>query len=88
VEALALRADGRTRILVANLTPDSQAVTVSGVPPRVWVRHLDERTAEQAMREPDAFRRESGKEVDVPAGRLELELGPFAVTRIAQKRSD
>jgi hypothetical protein len=88
VEALALRADGRARILVANLTPEPQAVTVTGVPPRVRVRHLDERTAPQAIREPEAFRRESGKEVDARAGRLELELGPFAVTRIEQERSD
>jgi hypothetical protein len=81
---LALRRDGRTRLLLANLTAERQRVTVLGLTGSWRVRSLDERTISQAMRRPESFR--SGPVVPhiVRAGRLELDLLPYAVARLDQ----
>ena len=81
-QAVAVRKDGRTRVLVANLAPEPQRLTVAGLPAPVWLRVLDQATVEWAAREPDSYRRERGRKVDGGHGRLEVELGPYAVTTL------
>ena len=82
VEGIALRKDGKTRILLANVTPDSQQVKVQHLPETVRVRHLDETNAQAAMTSPDTFRSENGEPVQTVDGALELNLLPYAVTQI------
>jgi hypothetical protein len=82
VDGLTLRKDGRTRVLVANMTLAPQRAVVTGLPDRVRVRVLDEANVEAAMREPEAFRAEAGVEMLPKEGALELELRPYAVARI------
>jgi hypothetical protein len=82
VDGLALRKDGRMRVLLANLSAVPQQVTVQGLGARAQVRVLDETNAEAAMREPEAFRAQVGEEQTVEDGILELTLRPYAIVRI------
>ena len=82
VDGLALRRDGKTRVLLANLSPEPQHVIVSNLSQRVRVRHLDETNAEEAMRSPEDFRSQAGELHETSSGALELTLLPHAVARI------
>jgi hypothetical protein len=82
VDGLALRKDGKTRVLLANLSPEPQHVIVSNLSQRVRVRHLDETNAEEAMRSPEDFRSQAGELHETSSGALELSLLPHAVARI------
>ena len=82
VEGIALRKDGKTRILLANVTPDSQQVKVHNLPETVRVRRLDETNAHAAMTSPDTFRAENGELVQTVDGALELNLLPYAIAQI------
>ena len=82
IEGLALQKDRKTRILLANLTPDSQRVSVGNLAATVRVRHLDETNAQAAMTSPEAFRSITGKLVQTVDGTLELNLLPYATAQI------
>lgn len=82
VDGLALRQDGRMRVLVANLSADPQQVTVQNLPEQVRVRILDETNAEAAMQNPEEFRAQAGEWVPTAAGSLSLRLLPYAVARL------
>ena len=82
VECVALRKNGRTRILLANLTPHSQQVKVQNLAGTVRVRCLDETNAQTAMASPEAFRAETGELVQIAEGSLELSLLPYAIAQI------
>ena len=82
IEGLALHKDGKTRVLLANLTPDSQRVSVGNLAATVRVRHLDETNAQAAMTSPDAFRAEANELVQTANGTLELSLLPYAIAQI------
>ena len=56
VEGISLRKNGKTRTLLANLTPDSQKVRAQNLAATVRVRLLDETNAQAAMSSPEAFR--------------------------------
>jgi hypothetical protein len=84
VDSLALRRDGRTRILLANFTPDAQSVTLADLHGRWSLRLLDASNAEQAMRQPEQFRLQASQTLDAAGDGLRLELPPFAVARIDQ----
>ena len=82
VDGLALRADGTTHVLLANLTPKPQPATVGPFQARnLRVRLLDEETAPQAMSDPESFRG-AGTITPVTDGRLRVVLPPYAVARI------
>ncbi len=82
VDGLALRTNGTTHVVLANLTPRPQVATVGPFHSRtVRVRHLNQETAPEAMSEPERFRA-SGTVTSVRDGRLSLELPPYAVVRI------
>ena len=82
VDGLALRTNGTTHVLLANLTPRPQTATVGPFQAgKVRVRQLTDETAPQAMAEPERFRA-SGTVTPVRDGRLSLELPPYAVVRL------
>jgi len=82
-EALMLFDDKkRRRILVANLTGDTQEIKIkSGATPG-RVRILDEANVEQAMRDPEAFRKLPDTVVQPTAAKIELTMLPYAVARV------
>jgi D-apionolactonase len=80
--ALAVRVRGSLHVLVANLRPESQRCTVGPVSlARASVRALDEASYASAVDSPSVFR-ETSELVHLPRTELELELGPYALTRI------
>jgi hypothetical protein len=82
LEGLGLSLPGRTRILLANLTPQPQKIRLSCplLPDNVRVKRLDETTAKAAMSTPDAFRNDPGEPL---SGRpLEIDLLPYALVRV------
>ncbi len=82
VEGVALRRNEKTRILLANLTPESQQIRVDNLAGPVRVRCLDETNAQYAMASPEAFRAEAGELVEAAEGTLELNLLPYAIAQI------
>ena len=82
VEGVALCKNGRTRTLLANLTPDSQQIKVQNLTETVRVRRLDETNTQTAMESPEAFRAERGELLQTTNGALELNLLPYAIAQI------
>ena len=82
VEGIALRKNGKTRTLVANLTPDSQRVKVQNLTGTVRVRHLNETNVQTAMESPEVFRQETGELAQTTNGTLGLDLLPYAIAQI------
>lgn len=82
IQGLALRREDQQRLLVANLSPETQSVTVSGLPDRVGVRVLDETIVEEAMRTPEAFRSHLLQTHITTDTSMKLDLLPYAVATI------
>ena len=78
LSALAVRHDGRTTLLVANLTHRSHMIELAGVVEGATMRRLNEATAEQARLAPESFRATGEL---LPASGM-FELGPYETTRI------
>lgn len=83
VDGIAVRRDGRVRVLLANFSPQPQTVTLKGVQGLVNIRTLDETTVEHAMHDPEAWRAAPAQEAlaDAAAG-LPVTLLPYAVACI------
>jgi hypothetical protein len=75
VDCLALRLERRTRVLLANLTPEVQIVRLPG---SARVRTLDAGNAEEAMGRPERFRG-SARDAALSRG---LPLEPYAVATL------
>jgi hypothetical protein len=82
VQGLALRSEEQVKLLVTNLTPVQQAVTVKGLPDRVRVRLLDETNVEEAMHSPEAFRSQPSTTYATVKTGLNLDLFPYAVATL------
>ena len=83
VDALGLKHQRGTRMLIANLTDAAQAVTIRGLPHKVAeLRRLDETCAEQASMAPEAFRAAAAELLTVTDDELTIELLPYAFVRI------
>lgn len=82
VDGLALKSNGRTRLILANYTPDRQHILLKGVARQARVKSLDENSAAGALCTPEAFRSRPGQPVQAPHGSLELDLLTFAVVTI------
>ncbi|MDA1191827.1 MAG: hypothetical protein O3A46_09120 [Candidatus Poribacteria bacterium] len=84
VEALAVRRGDTTRLLVANLTPERQTVTVhgDGLGGQAYVLALDETSANRAMAAPEVFRTRQGAALSKSGDGFTLELLPYAVARM------
>ena len=81
-EALVIRVDDATYMLVANMTPTQKQVTVGPLGmERASVRLLDAESAPKAMRDPETFRSMT-QPLPINGGELELELPPFAIAWI------
>jgi hypothetical protein len=82
VEGLGLTRDGRTRILLANLTDQIQKVrlTCPLLNGEIRVKRLDESNVMAAMEMAGVFRTDDG---EAASGQpLELELHPYGLVRI------
>lgn len=79
VDGLAVRAHGRTRLLLANLTAEPHEAVIAGLDGPVTHRSLDERTRAFATSDPVEARHERSRGVPGTDGRLKMELGPYAV---------
>ena len=78
--ALALRSQGRQRLLVANLGPEAAEATVRGLPGgRAALRRLDEHNAEAAMAAPEAYWQTPPEEVAIRGGEARLTLVPYGL---------
>jgi hypothetical protein len=82
LDGLAIRWNGRTRVVLASLGPEPVRVSVHDLDRRVHVRSLDETSAEHAMRAPEHFRAEAWELRESTGGRLDLDLLPYAVVTI------
>lgn len=82
VDGLALRQEGRLRVLIANLSAEPQQVMVQNLGQQVRLRTLDETNAHAAMQNPEEFRAQAGEWVQTSAGSLLLRLRPYAVARL------
>jgi D-apionolactonase len=86
VDGFALQDQERLRILIANLTPQSQSVFLS-TNDSFRLRRLDTGNAEWAMREPEQYRMQQREIVRGVDGNLSLELAPFAILRLDREQS-
>jgi hypothetical protein len=86
VDGFALQKRERLRILVANLSPQSQSVILS-TDDTFRRRTLDAGNAKWAMREPEQYRMQQGEIVRGVDGNLGIELGPFAILRLDREQS-
>lgn len=75
-------ADGRFRVLLANMTADEQAVTIPYWNGPVRVRVLDETTFDGATADPLGWRADPGTEHATVDGAISLSLRPYAYVRI------
>jgi D-apionolactonase len=76
----ALRVDGRTVLLVANVTPTAHEIVVGPLEGAVVLRRLNETTAAAAASAPGKFR--AGGERHEASGDLVLLLEPYGVVRV------
>jgi hypothetical protein len=84
VAGLMLQKEGRTRLIVANVTPESQRVNMSGWTAPARMRRLDRTSAEEAIRSPEVFRSRTETIAPAAAGELTLDLMPYAVVCLDQ----
>src|SRR5207249_888226 len=76
VDGLAVRAADGLHVMLANMMPQEQSVTVGPIAAaRVAVRSLDEQSAPVALFEPGRFRTAS-ESMDIANGRLTVTLAP------------
>jgi D-apionolactonase len=82
VEGLALRRDGRVRLLLANLTPHPQTVSLPGLR-GIWRwTSLDETNAEAAMSDPKTFRASPAHPEEASGEGMSVQLMPFGLIRL------
>jgi hypothetical protein len=77
---LAVRADGALRLLIANVTSETQDVVVGRLDGGLRLRRLSAANAEAASADPVSFR--AGGEDAAAEGELALQLEPYEVVRI------
>ena len=87
IEGLAVHKKGQTRVILANLSPTLQAVTVQKLSERVYIRHLNEANVEQAMQSPESFRAQSPEKQQTVNGTLKLKLLPYALVCIDEVKA-
>lgn len=84
-ESLLLRKGGRTRVLIANLSPQLQQVRIAGLALGKAIRsvQLDEHSVSGAMGDPERYRGQAGGLRELGAdGVLTVSLLPYGIARI------
>lgn len=79
VESLVLERMGKIGVLLANHTPDTLRVDITGLTGKFVCRLLDEGNVLAAMLEPEAFRAQTGTLLELPGT---LSLPPYAYARL------
>ena len=84
VQALALTKDDRLRIILANMTPEKQAIRLvpGTASDKFQIKVLDESTAEWAMTDPEAFRSAPGEFLAADGKGTDIQLAPLALMRL------
>ena len=84
VDGIALQKADKTRVILANLSPEPQYVRMlhPELTKYVRVKHLNETNAEQAMRSPESFRKDQGLLLQTSGNQIELCLLPYGLVRI------
>jgi hypothetical protein len=84
LEGITLRKGNRSRVLVANISPQSRYVRIrnAGFGKRIRVLHLDEVSAARAMHSPEEFRAARPGLIETRGDVVEIALLPYAVARI------
>jgi D-apionolactonase len=84
VEAMALRAGPRRRLLVANLSPKPKVVRLveHGLGASVRAKMLDEHSAPEAMESPERWRTTRGRQIETGGEPLQLALLPYAIAEV------
>lgn len=82
VDGFALHKDDKTRVVLANMTSLTQAVSIDNLGEQLRVRRLNEINAEAAMLSPEDFSESSDSPMQSSGGRFETDLLPFEVLRI------
>jgi hypothetical protein len=84
LEGITLRKGNRSRIVVANMSPQSRYVRIrnAGFGKRIRVLHLDEVSAARAMHSPEEFRGARPGLIETRGDVIEIALLPYAVARI------
>jgi hypothetical protein len=83
IQGLFLEKDDRTSLLIAFYSPETQSVRIENLGAKqVIVRSLNEKSAEEAMRNPEAFRARRGRVENIVGRSFELRLLPFSTLRI------
>jgi len=77
-----VNAHNKRRILAANLTDSEQEVRIKSGSCSARIRYLDESNAENAMRDPEEFQAQAGQAAEARAGKLTLQLKPYALARV------
>lgn len=77
-----LEAQNRKRILVANLLPEEQEIKIKTGTCEARVKRLNATTAEEAMRAPEAFSKDSGEPLKSASGKIELKLEAYEIARL------
>ena len=78
VDGLALCKGKRTRVLLANMTGETQAVTLKGLGTRATLKMLDASTAGMALNKPEVWRTRPGEAFTS----TKLTLMPYAIAQI------
>ncbi len=81
VESLALKSENRLRLLLANVTNESQTVSVEGLTGELTVCRLNEDNVEEARLEPERYRT-TLETLRVEEGSLTLTLTPHELVRL------
>jgi hypothetical protein len=84
LEGITLWKGNRSRVLVANLSPQSRYVRIrnAGFGNRIRVLHLDEVSAARAMHSPEEFRGARPGLIETRGDVVEIALLPYALARI------
>ncbi|MBM3236570.1 hypothetical protein FJZ31_09760 [Candidatus Poribacteria bacterium] len=89
VDGLAVRKDGKIRVMLANFTSQRQQITIHPTASAVGlfsanirVRRLDETNAEYAMLSPEEFRAYAGESMVTSGGFVKLDILPYGVVRM------
>lgn len=79
IGGLVLRKNGRRRVLLANVTPERQQVTMDGLDGEFVEKRMDETNVVAAMQAPEEFRAQAGTTRRIGPGGRSIDLSPYGI---------